>query len=51
MVDDEIRILLGNMWSQMRRDYSQSLRELQIHIGQDHALCQLWEDEASLRCN
>jgi DNA-binding MarR family transcriptional regulator len=45
VVDDEIRILLGKMWSQMRRDYSQSLRELHIHVGQDHALCQLWEEE------
>ncbi|NHN31009.1 MarR family transcriptional regulator [Paenibacillus sp. S3N08] len=45
VVDDEIRIILGKMWSQMRRDCSQSLRELHIHVGQEHALCQLWQEE------
>lgn len=45
MVDNEIRELLSKISSQTRRNYSDSLRELSIHVGQDHALCQLWKEE------
>ncbi|PWA07139.1 MarR family transcriptional regulator [Pueribacillus theae] len=45
MVDDEIRELLGKICSQTRRNYSGLLRQFNIHVGQDHALCQLWMEE------
>src|SRR5690625_1548680 len=45
MIDDEIRVLLGKLCAQLRCNYSESLRQYDIHIGQDHALCQLWMEE------
>lgn len=45
MMDEEIRLLLCKIWAKMRKDYSDSLRDHQIHVGQDQALCQLWKDD------
>ena len=46
MVDDEIREHIDKISSQMRRQYSEMLRELDLHVGQDNLLCKLWtEDE------
>lgn len=45
MVDDEIRELLGKLCAQTRRNYSGLLQEFKLHVGQDHALCQLWMEE------
>ena len=45
MVDDAIRELLDKISAQMRRDYSEMLRELDLHVGQDNLLCKLWRDD------
>ena len=44
MVDDTIRELLDKISAQMRRDYSEMLRELDLYVGQDNLLCKLWRD-------
>ena len=44
MVDDAVRELLDKISSQMRRDYSEMLRELDLHVGQDNLLCKLWRE-------
>ncbi|CAN7629040.1 MarR family winged helix-turn-helix transcriptional regulator [Peribacillus frigoritolerans] len=38
----DIRESLDKISSQMRRDYSESLRELNLHVGQDKLLARLW---------
>ncbi|MCM3791109.1 MarR family winged helix-turn-helix transcriptional regulator [Domibacillus indicus] len=38
----DIRESLDKVSSQMRRDYSESLRELNLHVGQDKLLARLW---------
>jgi MarR family transcriptional regulator, organic hydroperoxide resistance regulator len=46
VVDNEIREHIDKISSQMRRQYSEMLRELDLHVGQDNLLCKLWtEDE------
>ena len=46
MIDNEIREHIDKISSQMRRQYSEMLRELDLHVGQDNLLCKLWtEDE------
>jgi len=42
VVDDEIREHIDKISSQMRRQYSEMLRELDLHVGQDNLLCKLW---------
>lgn len=44
-MDEEIRLLLGKIWAKMRKEYSDELRQHNIHVGQDHALCQLWIED------
>nr|WP_216673844.1 MarR family transcriptional regulator [Saccharibacillus endophyticus] len=29
----------------MRRDYNESLREINLYVGQDNLLCRLWESD------
>ncbi|MCS0791686.1 MarR family winged helix-turn-helix transcriptional regulator [Cytobacillus firmus] len=41
-VECDIRESLDKVSSQMRRDYSESLRELNLHVGQDKLLARLW---------
>ncbi|MFB5761249.1 MarR family winged helix-turn-helix transcriptional regulator [Paenibacillus medicaginis] len=41
-VDCDIRQLLDRISSQMRRHYSESLRELNLYVGQDNLLYRLW---------
>lgn len=41
-VDCDIRESLDKVSSKMRRDYSDSLRELNLHVGQDKLLARLW---------
>ncbi|MFC4102704.1 MarR family winged helix-turn-helix transcriptional regulator [Paenibacillus xanthanilyticus] len=41
-VDCNIRQSLDRVSSQMRRDYSESLRELNLYVGQDNLLSRLW---------
>lgn len=45
MIENDIRILLDKICSQIRRNYSESLRQYNIHVGQEHALFQLWMEE------
>ncbi|MGK7377662.1 MarR family winged helix-turn-helix transcriptional regulator [Planococcus sp. 1R117A] len=44
-VDCEIRELLDKISSRMRRDYSESLRELNLYVGQDNLLFRLWSGD------
>ncbi|WP_405152341.1 MarR family winged helix-turn-helix transcriptional regulator [Paenibacillus sp. FSL K6-0108] len=41
-VDCDIRRSLDRISSQMRRDYSESLRELNLYVGQENLLYRLW---------
>lgn len=41
-VDCDIRRLLDKISSRTRRDYSESLRELNLYVGQDNLLARLW---------
>ncbi|TYP71913.1 MarR family winged helix-turn-helix transcriptional regulator [Paenibacillus methanolicus] len=41
-VDCEIRELFDKLSAKMRRDYSESLRELNLYVGQDNLLYRLW---------
>jgi len=41
-IDCEIRELFDKLSARMRRDYSESLRELNLYVGQDNLLCRLW---------
>ncbi|WP_340402018.1 MarR family winged helix-turn-helix transcriptional regulator [Paenibacillus sp. FSL H8-0079] len=41
-VDCDIRQSLDRISSQMRRNYSESLRELNLYVGQDKLLYHLW---------
>ena len=45
MIDNEIREHIDKVSSQMRRQYSEMLRELDLHVGQDNLLCKLWRDD------
>lgn len=44
-VDCDIRMSLDKVSSQMRRNYSESLRELNLYVGQDNLLTRLWLDD------
>ncbi|WP_175074313.1 MarR family winged helix-turn-helix transcriptional regulator [Terribacillus sp. AE2B 122] len=44
-VDCEIRESLNKVSSQIRRDYSESLRELKLYVGQDNLLSRLWQGD------
>lgn len=44
MMDNEIREHIDKISSQMRRQYSEMLRKLDLHVGQDNLLCKLWKD-------
>jgi len=41
-LDCDIRATLDKVSSQMRRNYSESLRELNLYVGQDNLLNRLW---------
>jgi len=45
VIDDEIRELLDKISVQMRRNYADMLRELNLHVGQDQMLCRLWRED------
>ena len=45
MINDEIREILDGISAQMRRNYSEMLRELNLHVGQDQLLCRLWRED------
>lgn len=41
-IECDIRQSLDKISSQMRRDYSESLREINLYVGQDNLLSRLW---------
>lgn len=41
----DIRMSLDKISSKMRRDYSESLRELNLYVGQDNLLSRLWSGD------
>src|SRR6476469_4665178 len=45
MVDCEIRELFDKLSAKMRRDYNESLREVNLHVGQDNLLYRLWSSD------
>ncbi|MCM3655371.1 MarR family winged helix-turn-helix transcriptional regulator [Metabacillus litoralis] len=45
MLEDEIRGILDELSAKTRRNYSEMLRELGLHIGQDQLLCRLWKED------
>ncbi|MEK4040797.1 MarR family transcriptional regulator [Paenibacillus odorifer] len=45
MIEDEIRELLDRISAEMRRDYAELLRELNLHVGQEQLLCRLWRTD------
>ncbi|MCY9344414.1 MarR family winged helix-turn-helix transcriptional regulator [Bacillus inaquosorum] len=45
VVENEIREHIDKLSSKMRRDYSDMLRELDLHVGQDNLLCRLWTED------
>lgn len=44
-IDCDIRQSLDKISFQMRRDYSESLRELNLYVGQDNLLSRLWSGD------
>ncbi|CAI6062812.1 MarR family winged helix-turn-helix transcriptional regulator [Cohnella sp. JJ-181] len=44
-VDCDIRQSLDRISSRMRRDYSESLREINLYVGQDNLLARLWSGD------
>lgn len=45
MVKEDIRILFTRTSAKMRKDYADSLRAVDIYVGQDHLLWQLWNQD------
>lgn len=45
MVKEDIRILFTRTAAKMRKDYSDSLRALDMYVGQDYLLLQLWNQD------
>ncbi|MFJ5717423.1 MarR family winged helix-turn-helix transcriptional regulator [Neobacillus sp. NPDC093127] len=45
MIEDEIREMLDEISTKKRRNYSEMLRQLDLHIGQDQLLCRLWKED------
>lgn len=47
MVEENIRILFARSSAKMRKNYADSLRTINIHVGQDHLLWQLWKKDGA----
>lgn len=47
MIEEDIRILFGKTAAKTRKDYADSLREVKIHVGQDHLLWHLWKKDGA----
>lgn len=45
MMEEDIRQLLHTLTTETRKLYAQKFRELHIHVGQEAALCHLWEQD------
>ncbi|GGO04997.1 MarR family winged helix-turn-helix transcriptional regulator [Saccharibacillus kuerlensis] len=48
-VDCDIRQSVDRISSQMRRDYGESLRELNLYVGQDNLLARLWQGDGIMQ--
>ena len=47
MLEESIRILFAKNSAKMRKNYADSLRDIKIHVGQDHLLWQLWKKDGA----
>ena|SRR5690625_1958425 len=45
MIENEIRELLQTLNQQTRRKYANEFRGINLHVGQESALCILWEKD------
>lgn len=45
MIENEIRELLQALHQQMRKKYANEFRNMNIHVGQESALCILWQKD------
>lgn len=45
MIDTEIRELLQTLNQQMRKEYAGEFRDINLYVGQEAALCKLWEKD------
>jgi len=45
MIEEDIRMLLGKLSAKSRKNYSDALLDLHIHVGQEHALYHLWMED------
>src|SRR5699024_7731580 len=45
MIENEIRELLQTLNQQTRRKYAEEFRDIDLHVGQEYALCILWEKD------
>lgn len=45
MIEQEIRELLHELTVEIRKNYAQAFRKLNLHVGQETALCHLWEQD------
>lgn len=45
MIENEIRELLHTLNQQTRRKYAEKFRDINLHVGQESALCILWEKD------
>ncbi|MGM8365000.1 MarR family winged helix-turn-helix transcriptional regulator [Virgibacillus sp. W0181] len=45
MIENEIRELLQTLNKQTRRKYAEKFRDINLHVGQESALCVLWEED------
>ncbi len=45
MIENEIRRLLQTLNQQTRKEYADKFRTINLHVGQESALCQLWEKD------
>ena len=45
MIEHEIRELLHRLNQQSRRKYAEKFRDINLHVGQESALCILWKKD------
>lgn len=45
MIENEIRELLQALHQQTRKEFANRFRDLNLYVGQESALCRLWEKD------
>lgn len=45
MIESEIRELLHKVAAQSRKEYASKFRSVHLHVGQESALCYLWQQD------